>query len=77
MERTLGAPLGEIIRRLRLAEAENLLSHTDRSIGEIAEQCGFTSASHLSLRLKEACGKTPLAYRHQAKLRPKFRADLR
>lgn len=77
VERTLGAPLGEIIRRLRLTEAEDLLAHTDRSIGEIAEQCGFTSASHLSLRLKEACGKTPLAYRHQAKLRPKFRAEFR
>ena len=62
----------DILARRALAEAEDLLAHTDRPIGEIAEQCGFSSASHLSLRLKEACGKTPLAYRKNG---PRCRID--
>ncbi len=67
-EHALGHTLGEEIRRMRLAAAAELLSETDIPVAEIADSCGFTSTSHLSMRIKEAFGMTPLAYRrHQGK----------
>ena len=63
--RQLGHPLGEEIRRIRLNAARKLLSVTDLPIAEVAETCGYNSVSHLSLRIKEASGLTPLAYRRR------------
>ena len=63
--KTLGHPLADEIRKLRLNTARELLSETDTPIAEIAEACGYNSVSHLSLRIKEACGLTPLAYRRK------------
>ena len=65
VERALGHSLGEEIRRLRLSAAAELLAETDKPIAEVAEACGFTSVSHLALRVREAFGLTPLAYRRQ------------
>ena len=62
-EKALGHSLGIEIRQMRLSAAEDLVSETDLPIADIAEQCGFTSVSHLSLRFKEAYGKTPLVWR--------------
>jgi len=66
-ERALGVTLGEAVKRARLDAAEGLLADTDTPVGEIAERCGFASVSHLSLRIKEAHGITPLAYRRNAR----------
>jgi len=63
VEKALGITLGELIRRIRLTAAEDMLLHTDHPISSVAEQCGFTSTSHLSLRIKEAHGITPLKFR--------------
>ena len=49
----------DILARRALAEAEDLLAHTDRPIGEIAEQCGFSSASHLTHLFKKKYGFPP------------------
>lgn len=62
-ERALGHSLGLEIRRLRLDAALDRLAQTNQPIADIAAACGFTSTSHLSLRVKEATGLTPLAYR--------------
>ena len=61
----LGHPIGEEIRRIRLNAAKDMLSETDVPIAGVAEACGYNSVSHLSLRIKEACGLTPLAYRRK------------
>ncbi|MGN0832883.1 MAG: substrate-binding domain-containing protein [Kiritimatiellia bacterium] len=68
VEKALGVTLGEQIRRMRLAAAEGLLLHTDRPIAEVAASCGFTSASHLALRFRQAHGMTPLKFRRKASL---------
>ena len=62
-ERALGVSLGEEIRRIRLDAALEKLADTDAPVVEIAEACGFSGVSHLALRVKEATGLTPLAYR--------------
>lgn len=59
----LGATLGDEVRRIMLATAAELLSETDKSVSEIAAECGFTSVSHLSLRFKRHYGQTPLSFR--------------
>jgi LacI family transcriptional regulator len=63
-EHALGHTLGEEIRRIRLAAARELIAETDNPLAEIAEDCGFSSVSHLTLRFREAFNMTPLAFRH-------------
>lgn len=59
----LGTTLGEEIRRIMLETAAELLANTDRSVTDIASDCGFTNVSHLSMRFRERYRITPLAYR--------------
>ena len=49
----------------RLSEAKQLLVTTDATVTEIAERCGFASASHFARVMKQVEGKTPLAFRHE------------
>jgi len=53
----LGHTLRTEIERIRLNEAMRLRTNTDLSLLEIAEHCGFCSASYLLLRLKTVFGK--------------------
>ena len=47
----------------RLSEAKQLLISTDASVTEIAERCGFASASHMARLMKKEEGISPLAFR--------------
>ena len=47
----------------RLFEAKQLLLSTDASVTEIAETCGFSSASHFARLMKKEEGISPLAFR--------------
>lgn len=53
----------EFLRQRRLLHAAELLASTDRSITEIALECGFSSPSYFSMQFKKLSGHTPLAYR--------------
>ena len=59
----LGRPPGEAIRRRRLAKARLLLRETDLSLGEIAVQCGFCHAQHLSNLFHRDTGLSPRVWR--------------
>lgn len=59
----LGRTPGAYYMELRLERARELLRHTDRSIGEIATDCGFRSAAHLSRRYHACHGYPPRAER--------------
>lgn len=48
-----------LIRERRLQEAQQLLRHTDLSIGEIAFELGFKSPSNFGRFLRSYLGKTP------------------
>ncbi len=60
---SLGTTLREETRRMRLRLATDLLSNTDKTVLEIAYECGFNSPSHFGARFHEAFGTTPRAYR--------------
>ena len=61
----LGTSLGHEVREIMLSCAAELLVRTNRPVAEIAESCGFSCVSHLSLRFRQKYGKTPLVYRRQ------------
>ena len=61
--KSLGSSLSDEIRRIMLSTASELLANTDKSVSEIAAECGFSGVSHLSLRFKKNYGITPLAFR--------------
>lgn len=65
VEKALGIPLGEEIRRLRTRAALEMLSDGNMPVTDIAAACGFSNVSHLVLRVRAATGLTPLAYRRR------------
>ena len=62
----LGVSLAAEIRRLRLTTACALLLETDKSVEEIAQECGFAGTSHLCKLMKETYGATPLVFRRNS-----------
>lgn len=48
---------------IRMNEAKRLLVQSDRSVGEVAEACGFREAKYFSSVFKENCGMTAGEYR--------------
>lgn len=59
----LGRSVKEEIERVRIAKAAVLLKETTRSVGQIAVDCGFATASHFSRIFKARQGITPGSYR--------------
>jgi transcriptional regulator GlxA family with amidase domain len=53
------------IRSIRLQHAERLLIESDLSITDVAEQTGFSSASHMSKCFQEERGCTPKQVRER------------
>ncbi|MBB6049015.1 helix-turn-helix domain-containing protein [Armatimonas rosea] len=59
----VGITPGQFLERERLARAAQLLQLTTRPIAAIAEEVGFASPIHFSLRFKKAFGHNPRAFR--------------
>jgi AraC family cel operon transcriptional repressor len=65
----------EYVNHVRMEHAKRLLTHTDKSIEEISEECGIKSRRHFYRLFKEATGGTPKQYRQQhAVLVPMYRS---
>ena len=60
-----GSTINEHVTSLIYKEACNLLSHSDMSIGEIADALSFSDQSALTNFFKMRAGITPLAYRNK------------
>ena len=58
-----GITLRQYIIAYRFKAAKRMLELTDKSIAEIAEECGFTDASYFTKSFKAAFGMTPKEYR--------------
>ncbi len=58
-----GIGFNKYVNLLRLQKAEELLKITDKSISEIAEDCGFEDSNYFSLKFKELYGIPPKALR--------------
>lgn len=57
----------QLIGRVRLERAKNLLIQTDMSIEKIAGVCGFSNATRLGVAFNRVFGTTPRAYRCHAR----------
>jgi AraC family transcriptional regulator len=64
--RVHGVTVGQYQRRLRIAQASDLLRATRMPLAEIAQACGFCDQSHLSRVFKAELGCTPAAFRRCA-----------
>ena len=58
-----GQPVFTYMRTQRMQEAAQLLIHTDRPIGEIAEMSGYTNASKFAAAFQDVMGETPREFR--------------
>ena len=56
-------PFSGYLTRIRLKNAVEMLAETRASISEIAEKCGFKTATYFCNVFKKEYGVTPLAYR--------------
>ncbi len=69
LNRKIKAITGEtttnLILKIKISLAKNLLDNTDKSIIEIAMDCGMDSDSYFCTIFKKATGLTPLQYRNR------------
>lgn len=61
--RSYGVTFGMYVRQLRVEQARRLLVMTEKTIAEIALDCGFCDQSHLSRAFRDAIGMSPGSYR--------------
>lgn len=62
-QQAMGTPPHRYVLSARLEQARKLLSTTKLPISRIAEDCGFSSQSHLTERFREAHAATPAEFR--------------
>jgi AraC-like DNA-binding protein len=65
--KTFKEPPGHYIRKRRIERAKELLSISNYTIGEIADQLGYNDLSHFSKSFQAMCEQSPSAYRNQHK----------
>lgn len=66
----LSAGPGEVYRGMRLAYGRWLLSHSRRTVAEVAAMAGFVDGAHFSRAFKAAAGVSPKAFRAGLHLPP-------
>lgn len=62
-QEAMGTPPHRYVLSARLEQARKLLGTTNLPISRIAEDCGFSSQSHLTERFREAHAATPAEFR--------------
>jgi len=63
----LGTTLGQYQLRMRLAEAQRLLTQSDLTITQIADRTGFCNQKHFSALFKRKIGQSPLSCRKKSR----------
>lgn len=58
-----GVPVYSYMRIQKMQSASLELVHTERSVGEIASECGYDNASKFASAFREIMGETPIEYR--------------
>ena len=58
-----GMTLWEYVQSRRIELAAEKLLNTDKTVGEIAMECGYNSISNFNRSFKAVTGQTPVAYR--------------
>ena len=67
LKETKGMTLRQYIIAYRLKLSKRMLRETEKTTGEIADECGFTDASYFTKTFKAAFGETPKEYRNKFK----------
>lgn len=62
-----GIALKDAINEYRIQQARHLLAHSDKQVGEVATDVGFSNLSYFSTLFKKSTGMTPVEYRKQAR----------
>jgi transcriptional regulator GlxA family with amidase domain len=62
-QRAFGLPPGNFVERLRIEEAQNLLTSSSSTVEQIAEKVGFRSADVFRRAFMRRCGIAPAVYR--------------
>lgn len=65
MKKAYGMNYREKLKQIRMEIAFDFLANTDKSISEIAEILGYSSATNFSAFFKRECGKTPSQIRKE------------
>lgn len=60
-----GMPVISFIRAQKMQSAAQILIHTDRSIGQLAQEFGYENESKFSAAFKKIMGDTPGGYRRE------------
>lgn len=60
-----GKGCGDCLRQLRMRRAVELLRKTDKTVAQIAEECGFYDASHFNKVCTDFSGRSPLFLRRE------------
>ena len=61
--RHTGLPPHAFLMFCRIAKAKELLTGTDRSIGSIARELGYSSAQHFATQFRRETGQAPYEWR--------------
>lgn len=64
-KKSVGISYNQYVNYLRIQECKNLLKSTEKTITEIAFECGFFSLRAFNRKFSEIEGRTPSAYRNQ------------
>ena len=69
IRRATGFSFKEYIISLKIKEAKKYLLFTDKSVEEISNALGYSSAAFFCLQFKERTGKTPAGFRKKSDFR--------
>ena len=64
IKRIFGITPSQLIAKTRIAAASRLLRETDRTIADIAHECGFTDHSAFTRAFRAVTGVTPTHFRN-------------
>ena len=70
-----GENFNSYLRKIRLERALELIENSDKSISEIASDCGFSSPNYFKDVFRRTYGVSPREYRHRLaeEYAPKFK----
>lgn len=63
MNNLVGASTNKYIRRIRIETAKEMLTKTNKSVGTIAEETGFSESQYFSTVFKQETGMTPSQFK--------------
>ncbi|WP_139906206.1 response regulator transcription factor [Clostridium thermarum] len=68
-QKATGVNFKQYVNSIRIAEAKNLLLHTDKRIYEIAEAVGYSESKYFVVKFTQEIGISPTEYRKNSGLR--------